>query len=55
MLKRLEALPPKCATFARYALRHVHKPLIASERRLSGGAAGFRILPDAPSEFRGGT
>jgi len=36
------------ATFARYALRHLHKPLIASQRRRSGAAAGFRILPDPP-------
>jgi hypothetical protein len=48
MLKRLEALPPKCATFARYALRHLHKPLVASQRRRSGAAAGFRILPNPP-------
>src|ERR1700722_9617 len=48
MPKRLEALPPKCATFARYALHHLHQPLITSQRRLSGGAAGFRILPDRP-------
>jgi hypothetical protein len=47
MLKRLEALPPKCSTFAR-ALRHLHKPLIASKWRVSGGAAGFRILLDPP-------
>jgi len=33
------------ATFARFALRHLHKPLIASQRRRSGAAAGFRILP----------
>ena len=36
------------AAFARYALRHLHKPLIASQRRRSGAAAGFRILPDPP-------
>jgi hypothetical protein len=32
-------------TFARYALRHLHKPLIASQGRRSSAAAGFRTLP----------
>ena len=48
---RLTLAEMRCAvraTFARYALRHLHKPLIASQRPRSGAAAGFRILPDPP-------
>ena len=49
MLKCLEALPPKCAAFARYALRHLHKPLIASQRHRSSVARPtFGYCPDPP-------